>query len=406
MNRPFANFQMIAKPSGSVCNIDCSYCYYLEKKRLYPERRNHWKMDDITLELYVRQHLAAQQGDVVDFIWQGGEPTLMGIDFFKKAIELQKRYCGNRCVNNSLQTNGTLLNEEWAHFLREHNFLVGISLDGDRQSNDMHRRSRSGSSTFNQVVEGIRLLKRYGVEFNTLTVVNAENVKRPLDVYRSLKRVGSRHMQFIPLVERYINDPSHDGLMLIEPDFIGSSQIADWSVPSVAYGNFLNTIFDYWLQNDFGNIFVMNFEQTLTQLIGGVGSCVSAKKCGGNIIIEANGDVFSCDHFVYPQHKLGNIHLTNLINLVNSSKNESFGNKKLENISNNCLKCSVRFLCNGGCPKHRFGISSNGLPNENYFCAGYKKYFNHVLPKMNVIIELLRKGKGVSNVMSYFRRHL
>lgn len=403
MNRPFTTFQLIAKPSGSVCNIDCSYCFYLEKEQLYPERKSHWKMDDDTLERYIRQHLAAQQAEVVDFIWQGGEPTLMGIDYFERAMSLQTRYRGNKRINNFLQTNGTRLDEEWARFLKQHNFLVGVSLDGDRRSNDAHRLTRAGSSTYDQVIKGMALLKRYEVEFNTLTVVNAENVKRPLDVYHALKRAGSRYMQFIPLVERQASVAGPDGLTLIAPDFSGQCRVTEWSVPPNAYGGFLNTIFDHWLRHDLGEVFVMNFEQTLTQLTGGIGSCVSAEKCGGNVVLEANGDLFSCDHFVYPQHKLGNIHQTDIADLVNSPQNVTFGSDKLNNISVECLTCSVRSMCHGGCPKHRFEISLNGLPNKNYFCGDYKKYFSHTLPAMNTLIELIQAGKPPSRIRRYFR---
>ncbi len=221
MNRPFEHFQVIAKPSGSVCNLDCTYCFYLEKERLYPDRKNHWKMDDATLEAFVRQYIQADRSGVVEFIWQGGEPTLMGIDYFEKALALQQRYCGGRQINNSLQTNGMLLDDRWARFLKKHHFLVGISLDGDRVSNDRWRQTRAGKSSYPQVLAGIRVLKQHGVEFNTLTVVNAENVRRPLETYQALKRAGSRYIQFIPLVERAASRPGPDGLTLISPDFTG-----------------------------------------------------------------------------------------------------------------------------------------------------------------------------------------
>lgn len=383
------NFQMIAKPSGSVCNIDCEYCFYLEKEKLYPERKNHWKMDEKTLESYVRQQIGSQKGKVVDFIWQGGEPTLLGIEFYQKALALQEQYRGSKKVQNFFQTNATRIDEQWAKFLREHEFLVGVSIDGDRISNDTYRRSRAGKSTFDQVMQGLDWLKKYKVEFNTLTVVNAENVRRPMDVYNFLKRIGSRYMQFIPLVERRANEPDENGLTLIQPTFAGQCEVTAWSVPSKAYGKFLNTIFDYWVQHDFGQVFVMNFEQTMSQMIGRPGACIFSPTCGADLTVEANGDVYSCDHFVYPEHLLGNINDDELSELVNSEQNISFGENKLSNISCDCIGCNVRQACHGGCPKHRFELSSDGRPNRNYFCEGYKTYFGHTIPRMVGLFELM-----------------
>ncbi|MBJ9164594.1 anaerobic sulfatase maturase [Citrobacter farmeri] len=394
MSQSIANFQLMAKPSGSVCNIDCSYCFYLEKEHLYPERKSHWKMDGETLENYVRQNISGQQADVVDFLWQGGEPTLLGIDFFREAIRLQNQYRGNKRVNNFFQTNGTNINDEWALFLKENQFLVGISIDGDRVSNDAHRLTRAGKSTFDAVLKGLEALKRYRVEFNTLTVVNAENVKRPLDVYHFLKRIGSRYMQFIPLVERSAVEPDENGLTLIQPNFTGQCRVTEWSVPAKEYGNFLNTIFDYWVQNDLGQVFVMNFEQTLSKMAGQPSACVINETCGGNLIVEANGDVYSCDHFVYPEHKLGNINQDNLVALVNTPQNIAFGQNKLKNISKDCLNCAVRPVCNGGCPKHRFEISSDGRPNKNYFCEGFKTHLFYVLPRMRFLLTQLMRQES------------
>ncbi|HCD0607972.1 TPA: anaerobic sulfatase maturase [Salmonella enterica subsp. enterica serovar Infantis] len=390
MAETFDNFQLMAKPSGSVCNINCTYCFYLEKVNLYPERKSHWKMTQATLENYVRQNIESQRAPVVDFPWQGGEPTLLGIDFFRKAILLQKKYGGSKKINNYFQTNGTNLNDEWAIFLKENNFLVGLSIDGDRISNDAHRVTRTGKSTFDAVMDGLTALKRYRVEFNTLTVVNAENVKRPLDVYNFLKRIGSRYMQFIPLVERRAALPDASGLTLIQPDFEGQCAVTDWSVSAKAYGHFLNAIFDEWAQNDLGNWFVMNFEQTLAKMTGQLSACVINETCGSNLIVEANGDVYSCDHFVYPENKLGNINEEPLTQLINSTQNVEFGQRKLNNISTDCLKCPVRPVCNGGCPKHRFSLSSDGKPNKNYLCDGFYLHLSHSLPVMNSILELIR----------------
>jgi uncharacterized protein len=391
MLKQITHFHLMAKPSGSRCNIDCSYCFYLEKERLYPERQNRWKMDNTTLDNYVRKTIQGQPGECVDFIWQGGEPTLLGIDFFREAVRLQECYRGNKKINNFFQTNGININDDWAVFFKTQGFLVGVSIDGDRISNDAHRLSRSGRSTHDEVLRGIKTLLRHGVEFNTLTVVNAENVKRPLDVYNFLKRIGSRYMQFIPLVERRAATPDAHGLTLVSPDFTEPCRVTEWSVPAKAYGSFLNKIFDYWAVNDLGATFVMNFEQTMAKMSGQTGSCVINETCGGNLIVEANGDIYSCDHFVYPEYKLGNINQTSPEQLVNSAENINFGQSKLTNISKDCLDCSVRPVCNGGCPKHRFNLSSDGRPNKNYLCEGFSLHLNHALPMMDGIIMLMNQ---------------
>ena len=385
------NFQMIAKPSGSVCNIDCTYCFYLEKEKLYPDRKNRWKMDDETLAAYVQKQIQSQKGEVVDFIWQGGEPTLLGIDFFAKALALQEQYKGGKKIQNFFQTNAIKIDDEWATFLGKHQFLVGVSIDGDREVNDKYRISRSGKSTFDEVLKGIECLKKHKVEFNTLTVVNEFNVRKPLETYQFLKSIGSQFMQFIPLVERKAKEADENGLTLIQPDFTGQCDVTPWSVPSKAYGAFLNKIFDYWVVNDFNRIFVMNFEQTMSQMIGRSAACVFSETCGGDLVMEANGDVYSCDHFVYPEHKLGNLHHHDLEAMVNSPQNSAFGESKKTNISRDCLDCPVKQACNGGCPKHRFQISSDGKPNKNYLCEGFKTHFTHVLPKMVGIFELMER---------------
>ncbi len=399
MSQKRDNFSLMCKPSGSVCNIDCTYCFYLEKEHLYPERKSHWKMDDITLENYIKQHIESQSYDVVDIIWQGGEPTLLGVDFYRKAIEIQNKYKRNKQVNNYFQTNATNIDDDWAKFLKEHNFLVGVSIDGDRISNDAFRHTRAGKSTFDDVLKGIGCLKKHKVEFNTLTVVNDENVKRPLDVYRCLKRIGSRYMQFIPLVERETKQPDEHGLTLIKPDFSGQCAVTEWSVSAKEYGRFLNTIFDHWVVNDFGSIFVMNFEQTMTKLLGGQSGCVINETCGHNLVIESNGDVYSCDHFVYPEDKLGNINSGNIVDMLHSEQQVNFSNQKKENISKDCLNCPVKIACHGGCPKHRFEISSDGRPNRNYFCEGYFIHLSHVFPKIYRILSCLKSELSNKKIM-------
>ncbi|WP_313621075.1 anaerobic sulfatase maturase [Pantoea septica] len=385
------NFQLMAKPSGSLCNLDCAYCFYLEKEKLYPERKQNWRMTDATLEKYIASHIASQQGDVVDFLWQGGEPTLLGIAFYLRAVELQKKYRGAKSVNNFFQTNGVNLNKEWATFFREHHFLVGVSIDGDRASHDAYRMTRAGKSTFDAVLEGIALLRRYHVQFNTLTVVNDVNVRRPVDLYRFLKSIGSRYMQFIPLTERRASMPAADGLTLIPPAFSGACRVEPWSVSPQAWGAFLNAIFDEWAIRDIGQIFVMNFEQTLAQLYGMQSACVIGATCGANPIVEANGDVYCCDHFVYPEYKLGNIHRQDLAAMVNSPQNLAFAQRKAADISKDCLSCPFLQACNGGCPKQRFALSSDGKPNKHYLCEGFRIHLSHVVPALHRLYALLRK---------------
>jgi len=398
------HFGVMAKPSSSVCNIDCTYCFYLEKEHLYPDRKKQWRMINTTLENYIRDQIQSQQGDVIDFVWQGGEPTLLGVDFFRQVIAFQEQYRGYKRVTNALQTNATLLDKEWALFFKEHQFLIGVSIDGDRISNDTYRLSRKGKSTFDDTLNGLALLKKYKVDFNTLTVVNAENVKRPLNVYAFLKRIGSRYMQFIPLVERQAIVPDSNGLTLIQPTFDGESNLAQWSVPAKAYGHFLNAIFDHWIQNDLGDVFVMNFEQTMSQLVGRPSACVFSETCGNGLAMESNGDVYSCDHYVYPEHKLGNVNDTSLIDLVNLPQNLKFGQDKLNNISVDCHQCEVRSVCHGGCPKHRFELSSDGSLNRNYLCDGFKSHFSHAVPKMSETISLLSHHLPMKKVKQEIKR--
>lgn len=405
MSHHINQFQLMAKPSGSVCNIDCTYCYYLEKRRLYPQQQARWKMDGATLENYVRKNIASQPGQTVHFHWQGGEPTLLGIDFFREALRLQERYRSGKRIDNVFQTNGIKLDDDWARFLKQHGFLVGLSLDGDRLSNDAYRLTRGGKSTFDAVIRGLEALKRHNVDFNTLTVVNAENVKRPQEIYRFLKRIGSRYMQFIPLVERRAAQPDANGLTLISPDFSAQCRVTEWSVPAKAYGRFLNVIFDSWVQNDVGSAFVMNFEQTLAKIAGRSGSCVMSETCGDNPIVESNGDIYSCDHFVYPEHKLGNINHDSLSALVNSAQNIAFAQRKRTNIGRECLNCSLRPVCNGGCPKHRFMLSDDGRPNKNYFCDGYMLHLRHVLPIMQTLLTLMQQGLAPERVGKTLAQH-
>lgn len=386
-------FHLMAKPIGPTCNLDCKYCYYLEKKKLYPETR-HFHMSERVLATFVRDYIEAQDAPIINFTWQGGEPTLLGLKFFRRVVALQRRYCppGKR-VMNALQTNGTLLDEEWAEFLREHGFLVGLSIDGPRHLHDRYRTDRRGRPTFARVVEKLRLLQKHGVEYNTLTVVSRDVARRPLDVYQTLKDLGCHYMQFIPLVER-----TGDGTTLAQPPSApgeaSTTTVTPWSVEPAGYGHFLCTIFDEWVRHDVGRIQVQLFEVQLGVWTGLPSSlCTFAETCGQTMVIEHNGDIYACDHYVYPSYRLGNILKQPLAALVTSPRQRRFGQNKKDTLPRYCRECDVRFGCNGGCPKHRFIRAPDGEPGLNYLCAAYKRFFTHIDPYMRVMARLLRAGQ-------------
>jgi uncharacterized protein len=392
------NFQLMAKPGGSICNIACDYCFYLEKENLYPHRKQNWRMSDETLENYIKQNIAAQEANTVDFLWQGGEPTLLGIDFYQRAVNLQEKYRGTKTLNNYFQTNGINIDDKWAAFFKRHHFLVGISLDGNQLHHDRYRKTIAGKSCFDAVMAGIKALQLHDVAWNTLTVVSAENVRYPLEIYHFLKRIGSRYMQFIPLAERKAAQPDKQGLTLVHPEFSGVCQVAPWSVNPTQWGAFLNTIFDNWLLNDLGSVFVINFEQMLSKMVGQNAACTLSETCGGNLIVEANGDVYSCDHFVFPEHLLGNLNHQELKLLVNSPQNRAFGAKKQIAAGSDCCRCEYRPLCNGGCPKYRFMPDRSGIPRHNYFCQSVKLHLNHILPKCNELLRMLAQQHSYKKI--------
>ena len=299
-----ASSHIMAKPSGSVCNIDCKYCFYLEKEKLYPDARKNWRMSDETLELYVKQYIEAQDVPQVDFAWQGGEPTLMGVDFFRRAVELQQQYADGKLVTNAFQTNGILLDDEWGEFLAENKFLIGLSIDGPRTYHDHYRVDKGQKPTYDRVYAGLQMLKKHGVEFNTLTVLQNHNADNPLEIYRFLREEGSGFMQFIPIVERIAYEPDEDGLELVDPEYEGRAPVSKWSVSPGQYGKFLCAIFDEWVRNDVGQVFVQLFDVTLGSWLGQDASlCIFAETCGKALIIEHNGDLYSCDHFVYSDYR-------------------------------------------------------------------------------------------------------
>ncbi len=396
---------VMAKPSGSVCNIDCKYCFYLEKEKLYPDARKSWRMEDETLELYVKQYIEAQDVPVVNFAWQGGEPTLMGLDFFRRAVELQQRYANGKAVTNAFQTNGILLDDEWGAFLHEQKFLVGLSIDGPREFHDRYRVDKGQKPTFDRVYAGLQTLKRHAVEFNTLTVLQNHNADHPLEIYRFLRDEGSGFMQFIPIVERSADQPEDDGLELVDPTFEGKALVTRWSVGSTQYGRFLCRIFDEWVRNDVGRVFIQMYDTALGAWMGQDPSlCIFARTCGKALIIEHNGDLYSCDHFVYPDYRLGNVHETSIRDMVASPQQEKFGNDKEDALPQYCVECDYRFACNGGCPKQRFTRTPQGEAGLNYLCKGYKMFFSHADPYMRFMANEVGRGRPAANVMQWARQ--
>jgi uncharacterized protein len=376
-------FHVMAKPSGAKCNLDCKYCFYLEKEGLYPPGSH--RMTDGVLEAYVRGQIEAQPADAeVLFAWQGGEPTLMGVPFFEKAVTLQKELGRGRRIANAFQTNGVLLDDAWGEFLRRENFLVGLSIDGPRELHDLYRVDKGGRPTFDKVLRGLEMLKRHGVDFNTLTVVHRESARRPLEVYEFLKSVGSTHLQFIPLVERLGEgeDVSHASVLA-----------DDW-------GAFLTGIWDRWLGCDVGKVFVQLFDVMLGVWMGQPsGLCLFRETCGDAVALEHNGDVYSCDHFVTPRHRLGNLLDESLGDMVRDAPQRLFGKAKVDALPGYCRECEVRFACRGECPKNRFIRTPDGEPGLNYLCTGYKTFFKHANPGLRGMAWLAMNRESPAKIM-------
>jgi uncharacterized protein len=406
-NQLSAAFHVMAKPIGPACNLDCTYCYYLEKEKLYPRGEN-FRMTPEVLEKYIRSYIALQNTPELTFAWQGGEPTLLGVNYFRKVVELQKAYGDGRPIHNALQTNGTKLDPEWCRFFADNKFLIGLSVDGPRKLHDTYRVDKGQKPTFDRVMRGLGLLKQHGVEFNTLTVINASNVKHPLAVYDFLRETGSRFLQFIPLVERLpAGGSSAGGLDYAEPPELGQppSPVTRWSVNAELYGQFLIAIFDQWIRRDVGKIFVQIFDAALGNWSGlGGGLCVFQENCGRALALEHNGDLFSCDHYVYPRYKLGNLLHDALGDMVDSPQQQAFGQAKSATLPKYCRDCDVRFACHGECPKHRFLKTPDGEDGLNYLCAAYKAFFHHADPFMKEMTSLLRQRKSPAGVMEQFRR--
>ncbi len=396
-------FHIIAKPIGPICNLNCSYCFYLEKEKLYPDHR-HWRMSDEVLESFVRQYIQANEVPVVNFGWQGGEPTLLGIDFFRKVVALQQRYADGKTIENGFQTNGVLLDDRWCEFLAENNFLVGLSLDGPEHIHNRYRVNKAGQGSFDQVMQALDRLKKHGVEFNILTVINRTNSQYPLEVYHFLKQVGSGHIQFIPIVERIATSTTTERSQLVLPDDPTDATVSDWSVEPVQFGKFLIAIFDEWVRKDVGKHFIQLFELALQGWYGVVSSiCLFNETCGQSLAIEHNGDLYSCDHYVFPTHRLGNILERPLIDMVLSEQQTKFGREKRDRLPRCCEDCEFLFFCWGECPKHRFQRTPNGETGLNYLCEGYKMFFEHIDPYMQFMVNEIEWHRAPANVMYWVR---
>jgi len=413
-----AAFHVLVKPTGAVCNLDCSYCFYLSKEMLYPGSR--FRMADETLRLYLRQLIEAHRSPEVTISWQGGEPLLMGRDFFRRAVAHAESWCrpGMRLAY-TMQTNGTLIDDDWCAFFKQHGFLVGISVDGPQAMHDAYRRGRNGQPSFARVMRGLSLLRKHGVDFNTLTCIHRANAEHPLEVYRFLRDdCGSTHLQLIPVVERVrgVAVPlprTGAGDAAAAPatpwrqrplHLQESAFVTDRSVRPQQYGEFLIGVFDEWVRHDVGRVFIQMFESALANWMQvPAGMCVHSARCGTAVALEHNGDLYSCDHFVEPQHRLGNIAEHGLAELVGSSRQRKFGADKLDTLPRTCRRCEVRFACHGGCPKDRFVRAQDGEPGLNYLCDGYKAFFGHVDGPMCAMRELLRLGRAPEQVMRYYR---
>ena len=381
-------FHLLAKPTGSSCNMNCKYCFFLSKERLYPG--STFRMTDDLLEEYIRQYIQCQKVPEVTVAWQGGEPTLMGLDFFRRSIELEKKYKRpSMRVHNTLQTNGILLDDEWCKFFHDHKFLIGLSLDGPRDMHDAYRRDKGGNSTFDRVMRAVRLMQEHDVDFNILATVNAANGDHPIEVYRFfVDEAKAQFIQFVPIVE-----------LDNETGYQEGDKVTDRSVKPDQYGRFLISVFDEWIKRDVGVVFVQIFDMALGAWHGEPsGICAFSPTCGTALAMEHNGDLYSCDHFVEPKYFLGNIRDKTMTELVTSEKQRRFGQNKLEGLPRYCRECEVLFACHGECPKNRFVTTPDGEPGLNYLCAGYKAFFHHIDRPMKIMSNLLRQNRAPAEI--------
>ena len=395
---PFAKpLYVMLKPAGAHCNLACKYCYYLEKNNLYQNSHRHLMSDEM-LEQFTREYIEAQTMPQVLFTWHGGEPLMRSIDFYKKALALQKKYAHGKQIDNVIQTNGTLLTDEWCEFFAQNHWLVGISIDGPQEYHDHYRVTPAGKPSWEKVMQGIKLLKKHRVEWNAMAVVNAYNAEHPLEFYHFFRDNGCQYLQFTPIVERLTEH--EDGRTLASLADDREIPLADASVTPQQWGNFLCTIFDDWVRHDVGKTFVEIFDCTLANWMGVLpGICAYSKECGHAGVIEHNGDVYSCDHFVFPEYKLGNIKDLSLINMLYGEKQQAFSRLKHTSLPRQCKECDMEFACHGECPKNRFEKDKFGEPGLNYLCKGYYQYYSHVAPYMDFMKRELLAERPPSNIM-------
>lgn len=402
INLPFARpLYVMAKPVSSMCNLSCRYCYYLEKANLYrgTDKTGRFTMSDELLEKFISSYIESQTMPQVLFSWHGGEALMRPPAFYRRVMELQKKYARGIVIDNSIQTNGTLLTDEWCEFFRDNGWLVGVSIDGPQEFHDEYRRNKAGAPSFRKVMQGINLLKKHGVEWNALAVVNDFNADYPLDFYNFFKEIGCRYIQFTPIVERLF--PHSDGRHLASPADAGEIPLADFSVSPEQWGEFLVTIFDEWVKQDVGEYFIQLFDATLANWVGAQpGVCTMARTCGHAGVMEYNGDVYCCDHFVFPEYKLGNIRTHTLVEMMYSDRQQRFGADKYDKLPSQCRNCEFIFACNGECPKNRFARTATGEPGLNYLCDGYRRFFSHVAPYMEYMKGELLAGRPPANVMN------
>ena len=395
---------VMTKPAGSLCNLACDYCYYTEKSKLYRHTPKHIMSDEL-LEKFIREYINCQTTPDIYFTWHGGETMMRPLDFYKKVVQLQRKYAGGRNIVNSIQTNGTLITEDWCRFLHDENWLVGVSIDGPQEFHDEYRKSKTGKPSFRQVMNGIKLLNKFQVEWNAMAVVNDFNADYPLEFYHFFKEIGCHYIQFTPIVERIFKHP--DGRILASPDEGAEAALADFSITPEQWGNFLCTIFNEWVRQDVGEYFIQIFDATLANWMGVLpGLCSMAETCGHAGVMEFNGDVYSCDHFVFPEYKLGNIFQKNLIDMMFSDKQLKFGEAKKSTLTEQCRNCEFLFACHGECPKNRFASSEDGEPGQNYLCSGYHRFFKHVAPYMDFMKQELQHQRPPANVMEWARKNI
>jgi len=399
---PFASpLYVMLKPIGAVCNLSCEYCYYLEKSNLYKDNPKHI-MSESLLEKFTEEYINSQTMNQVLFTWHGGETLMRPLSFYKKAMEFQKLYAHGRTIENCIQTNGTLLTDEWCEFFHDNNWLVGVSIDGPQEFHDEYRRNKQGLPSFQKVMKGINLLKKHHVEWNAMAVINDFNADYPKEFYQFFKDLDCHYIQFAPIVERL--NPHSDGRNLASLQERTGCEVADFSITAEQWGKFLCGLFDEWIKEDVGNFYIQMFDSTLANWVGEQpGICTMAKNCGHAGVMEFNGDVYSCDHFVFPEYKLGNIYNDHLMEMLYSDRQLAFGRAKSQTLPTQCNECDYLFACNGECPKNRFINTKSGEPGLNYLCQGFYKFFQHVAPFMDFMKEELLNKRSPSNVMEWIK---